>query len=154
MSLLLKLPSPQLSMHPRLLINNVIFPTERRKTQRGKREVWLSAWRGVKNRICFNNKDDISDGGFSKVIPFYSFVMFPRRWFSRRSGSLWRVWAHWPWSTSSTRKGLSSFLPYLKVHKHDIFCILFCRNRNHMVPRAFYTSFLKILFDSAEIFDF
>jgi hypothetical protein len=31
--------------------------------------------------------------------------------------------------------------------------ILFCRNRNHMVPRACNTRFLKIVFDSAEIFD-
>ncbi len=30
----------------------------------------------------------------------------------------------------------------------------FCRNRNHMVPRACNTWFLKIVFDSAEIFNF
>ncbi len=30
----------------------------------------------------------------------------------------------------------------------------FCRNRNHMIPRACNKGFFKILFDSAEIFDF
>ncbi len=40
----------------------------------------------------------------------------------------------------------------LKVHKHEIFFTFF--RRNHMVPRACNTRFLKILFDSAEIFDF
>ncbi len=34
------------------------------------------------------------------------------------------------------------------------FCWIFCRNRNLMVPRACNTRFLKIIFDSAEIFDF
>jgi hypothetical protein len=43
----------------------------------------------------------------------------------------------------------------LKVHKHDIFLkYFFCRNQIFMVPRACNTRFLKILFDSAEIFDF
>ncbi len=42
----------------------------------------------------------------------------------------------------------------LKVHKHEIFFDFFWRNRNLMVPRACNTRFLKILFDSAEIFDF
>ncbi len=35
-----------------------------------------------------------------------------------------------------------------------IFFFFFCRNRNLMVPRACYTRFFKIVFDSAEIFDF
>ncbi len=34
----------------------------------------------------------------------------------------------------------------LKVHKHEIFFWLFCRNRILMVPRACNTRFLKILF--------
>ncbi len=42
----------------------------------------------------------------------------------------------------------------LKVHKHEIFFYIFCRNRNHMVPRACNTIFFKIVFDSAEIIDF
>jgi hypothetical protein len=42
----------------------------------------------------------------------------------------------------------------LKVHKHDIFFQFFCRNRNLIVPRPCNTRFLKIIFDSAEIFDF
>jgi hypothetical protein len=42
----------------------------------------------------------------------------------------------------------------LKVHKHDIFFQFFCRSRNLMVPRACNARFLKIVFDSAEIFDF
>ncbi len=42
----------------------------------------------------------------------------------------------------------------LKVHKHEHFFYFFCRNRNLMVPRACNTRFLKIVFDSAEIFDF
>jgi hypothetical protein len=40
------------------------------------------------------------------------------------------------------------------LHKHDIFFIFFCRNRNLMVPRAYNTRLLKLVFDSAEIFDF
>jgi hypothetical protein len=44
--------------------------------------------------------------------------------------------------------------PCLKVNKHGIFFGFFCRNRNLMVPRAFNTRFLKIVFDSAEILDF
>jgi hypothetical protein len=43
---------------------------------------------------------------------------------------------------------------YLKVHKHEIFFYFFCRNRNLMVPRTCKTRFLKIVFDSAELFDF
>jgi hypothetical protein len=43
---------------------------------------------------------------------------------------------------------------FLKEHKHDIFLYFFCRNRNLMVPSACNTKFLKIVFDSAEIFDF
>ncbi len=39
----------------------------------------------------------------------------------------------------------------LKVHKHEIFFDFFCRNRNLMVPGACNTRFLKIVFDSAEI---
>jgi hypothetical protein len=42
----------------------------------------------------------------------------------------------------------------LKVHKHFFFFYFFCRNRNLMVPRACNMRFLKIVFDSAEIFDF
>ncbi len=42
----------------------------------------------------------------------------------------------------------------LKVHKHEIFFDFFCRNRNHIVPRACNTRFLKIFFELAEIFDF
>ncbi len=42
----------------------------------------------------------------------------------------------------------------LKVHKHEFFFDFFCRNPNLMVPRACNTKFLKIVFDSAEIFDF
>ncbi len=42
----------------------------------------------------------------------------------------------------------------LKVHKHEVFLYFFCKNRNLMVPRACNTRFLKIVFDSAEIFDF
>jgi hypothetical protein len=42
----------------------------------------------------------------------------------------------------------------LKVHKHEIFFDFFCRNRNHMVPRAYNTIFLKIVYELAEIFDF
>ncbi len=54
---------------------------------------------------------------------------------------------------------LSNFPPLvkilcLKVHKHEIFLFFFCRNWNLMVPRACNTRFLKIVFDSAEIFDF
>ncbi len=40
----------------------------------------------------------------------------------------------------------------LKVHEHEFFLYFFCRNRDHMVPRACNTRFLKILFDSAEMF--
>ncbi len=36
----------------------------------------------------------------------------------------------------------------------NFFKYFFCRNRNHMVPRACNTRFLKIIFDSAEIIDF
>jgi hypothetical protein len=43
----------------------------------------------------------------------------------------------------------------LKVHKHEIFVFkFFCRNRNLMVPRVCNTRFLKIVFNSAEIFTF
>ncbi len=42
----------------------------------------------------------------------------------------------------------------LKVHKHKIFFYFFCRNRILMVPGACNTRFLKIVFDSAEIFDY
>jgi hypothetical protein len=42
----------------------------------------------------------------------------------------------------------------LKVHKHEIFLNFFFRNRKLMVPWACKTRFLKIVFDSAEIFDF
>jgi hypothetical protein len=42
----------------------------------------------------------------------------------------------------------------LQVHKREIFLYFFCRNRNIMVPRACITRFLKIVFDSAEIFNF
>ena len=36
----------------------------------------------------------------------------------------------------------------------NFFFDFFCRNRNLMVPRACNTRFLKIVFDSAEIFEF
>jgi len=36
----------------------------------------------------------------------------------------------------------------------NFFSDFFCRNRNHMVPRACNTRFLKIVFELAEIFDF
>jgi hypothetical protein len=36
----------------------------------------------------------------------------------------------------------------------NFFFYFFCRNRNHMVPRACNTRFLKIVFELAEIFDF
>ncbi len=51
-------------------------------------------------------------------------------------------------------KILSKATVPLKVHKHEFFIYFFCRNRNLMVPRACNTRFLKIVFDSAEIFDF
>ncbi len=35
----------------------------------------------------------------------------------------------------------------------NFFFYFFCRNRNHMVQRACNTRFVKIIFDSAEIFD-
>ncbi len=66
---------------------------------------------------------------------------------------------HW-WVVAVYLKGLGHeiimFLTQisLKVHKHEICCCLFCKNRNLMVPRACNTRFLKIIFDSAEIFDF
>jgi hypothetical protein len=41
-----------------------------------------------------------------------------------------------------------------QVHKHEFFILFFCRNQNLMVPRACNTRFLKIVFDSVEIFDF
>jgi hypothetical protein len=47
------------------------------------------------------------------------------------------------------------FVLLLKVHKLEIFFVVFfCRNRNLIVPRACNTRFLKIVFDSADIFDF
>jgi hypothetical protein len=46
------------------------------------------------------------------------------------------------------------FLPGLKLHKHEIFFYFYCRNQILMVPRACNMRFLKIIFDSAEIFDF
>jgi hypothetical protein len=56
--------------------------------------------------------------------------------------------------TTSPRKTNQGRTP-LKVHKHEKFFFTFlCRNRNLMVPRACNTRFLKIVFDSAEIFDF
>ncbi len=54
-------------------------------------------------------------------------------------------------------KGVTRFsvqCSHLKVHKHEIFFYFFCRNRNLMVLRACNTRFLKIVFDSAKIFDF
>ncbi len=42
----------------------------------------------------------------------------------------------------------------LKVNKHEFFFFFFCKNRNLMVPRVCNTRFLKIVFDSAKIFDF
>jgi hypothetical protein len=60
--------------------------------------------------------------------------------------------------SSPSHHGIVWLLPvislHLKVHKHESFFYFFCRNRNHMVPRACNTRFLKIVFDSAEIFDF
>ncbi len=45
-------------------------------------------------------------------------------------------------------------LSSLKVHKHEIFLLLFLQKPNPYGPKACNTRFFKIVFDSAEIFDF
>jgi hypothetical protein len=52
-------------------------------------------------------------------------------------------------------KSMSSSLSKIKgTQARNFFKYFFCRNRNHMVPLACNTRFLKIVFDLAEIFDF
>jgi hypothetical protein len=64
------------------------------------------------------------------------------------------------YSTSSYLKNLISvnlnfcFDCFKGTQTWNFFFWLFCRNRNHMVPRACNTRFLKIVFEVAEIFDF
>jgi hypothetical protein len=43
---------------------------------------------------------------------------------------------------------------HARHNKHEIFLYFFCRNRNLMVPRDRNTRFFKIVFVSAEMFDF
>ncbi len=53
-----------------------------------------------------------------------------------------------------TSKSLGPICHIKGTQAWNIFFWLFCRNRILMVPRACNTRFLKIVFDSAEIFDF
>ncbi len=65
------------------------------------------------------------------------------------------TWYQTPLRLNTNETFLKAFLRYLKGTQAWIFFVdFFCRNRNHMVPRACNTRFLKIVFDSAEILDF
>ncbi len=54
----------------------------------------------------------------------------------------------------SGKKVLFFFYKFRGTQAWNFFNYFFCRNRNHMVPRACKTRFLKIIFKLAEIFDF